>query len=386
VQGIARSGGGSAEFIAPGERIEPKVVRLFTRLLTPALTEVQMDWGGLSVVAAPSQVPPIFAGARLVLYGLIERTQPATLRLHAKTPMGPVSFDVPLDPQSAVPGTLVSILAARARIRELEESPAWLSAHGSRQQRSRGSGPSREIVELAVRYSLISRETSFVAVERRDQPVVGDVQLRRIPIALTSGWGGLEQRSRRRMAAVAATALPAPAASYGELSDAMALRSMPSPTATVHGLLSRMAGLLPGRHTPVSDDRPGGLSVPDPGISTGPRHPRTEADGVRAKMLALVSLQRADGAWDLTDDFARAIGQPLDKLQLAQAGAFGDADEVSRAWATALALHWLNANAAVLNVEWRMIAAKARQWLDRLSERPASGRNWVDEAARVLQT
>ena len=58
-----------------------------------------------------------------------------------------------------------------ARIRELEESPGWLAARGSRQQRSRTSDASREIIELAVRYSLISRETSFVAVERREQPV-----------------------------------------------------------------------------------------------------------------------------------------------------------------------------------------------------------------------
>ena len=37
VNGLARAGGGSAEFIHPGERIEPKVVRQFGRLLSPAL-------------------------------------------------------------------------------------------------------------------------------------------------------------------------------------------------------------------------------------------------------------------------------------------------------------------------------------------------------------
>ena len=37
VQGLARAGGGSAEFIYPGERIEPKVMRQFGRLLSPAL-------------------------------------------------------------------------------------------------------------------------------------------------------------------------------------------------------------------------------------------------------------------------------------------------------------------------------------------------------------
>ena len=45
VNGLARAGGGTAEFIFPGERIEPKVVRQFGRLLSPALTNVRIDWG-----------------------------------------------------------------------------------------------------------------------------------------------------------------------------------------------------------------------------------------------------------------------------------------------------------------------------------------------------
>jgi hypothetical protein len=103
-------------------------------------------------------------------------------------------------------------------------------------------------------------------------------------------------------------------------------------------------------------------------------------------MIAVVSLQRADGSWELTEAFARAIGQPLDKLQLAQAGASGEASEINRAWATALALHWLKANVAVLGEEWRMIAAKARRWLDRVSARPGSGRSWSDDAARLVRS
>jgi hypothetical protein len=380
VQGIARAGGGSAEFIAPGERIEPKVVRLFNRLLTPALSDVRMDWGGLPVVAAPSEVPPVFAGSRMVLYGLVESVRAATLRLSATTSSGPVTFDVPLDPHEAVPGSLVSTLAARVRIRELEESPAWLAARGSRQTRPRTSDASREIIELSMRYGLISRETSFVAVERREQPVQGDVQLRRVPIALTSGWGGVELVGRR--VAMAAMAAP-PMASYGGDRSRVA-PSMAGPLAAAQGLLSRIADLIPGRHASDSHDRIAELRTPGKAAPSRSSRVRRDADAVRAKMLAVVSLQRADGSWELDEAFARAIGQPLDKLRLAQSAAIGDADEIARAWATALALHWLKANASALTDEWRLIATKARLWLDRVSARPASGRSWSDDAARPL--
>ena len=253
---------------------------------------------------------------------------------------------MPLDPQSAVPGTLVSTLAARARIRELEESPAWLSAHGSRQQRSRGSDPSREIIELAVRYSLISRETSFVAVERREP--AGSWRRAAAPHSNRAHerMGRLRAAEPQAMAAMAATALPAPAASYGELSDAMALRSMPSPTATVHGMLSRMADLLPGRHTPDSDDRPGGLSVPDPGDLNRAKA-RTHRGRRRSREDAGRRVTPARG-WSMGSDGRFRTGDRSAARQAASGagGRLGDADEVSRAWATALALQWLKANAA----------------------------------------
>ncbi len=384
VEGIARAGGGSAEFIAPGERIEPKVVRLVNRLLTPAFSDARLDWGGLQVTAAPSRVPPVFSGERLVIYGFVERVQPAMLRLSGIVPSGPMTFEVPLDPQSAVSGTVVSTLAARARIRELEESPEWLSARGSRQQRSRASDSSREIIDLAVRYSLISRETSFVAVERRQRPVQGDVQLRRIPIALTNGWGGLDRRRDR--AIKPGMAAPPPAASYADASEMSALRSMAhSPMSAGHGIVSRIADMIPGRQRPESEERLGDLVEPASHTASAQTRARKSGDADRAKMLAVVSLQRADGSWELDEPFARAIGQPLDKLRVAEAAASDAADDASRAWATALALQWLTSNAAAFGDEWRIVAMKARQWLDRTPARPVSGRSWADEAARLLR-
>ena len=123
MNGVARAGGGAAEFIHPGERIEPKVLRQFGRLLSPALTDVAVDWGGLTVTQAPATVPPIFAGDRLVVYGFVEELKAATVRLTATLGSGPVTFDVPVDPAGAVAGRTVATLAARARIRELEETP-----------------------------------------------------------------------------------------------------------------------------------------------------------------------------------------------------------------------------------------------------------------------
>jgi hypothetical protein len=45
VRAGARASGGAAEFISPGERIEAKVMRQFTRVFAPALTDVTVEWG-----------------------------------------------------------------------------------------------------------------------------------------------------------------------------------------------------------------------------------------------------------------------------------------------------------------------------------------------------
>ena len=152
VNGLARAGGGSAEFIHPGERIEPKVVRQFGRLLSPALTDVRASWGGLDAKQSPSAIPPVFAGGRLLLYAFVKEVTtggtPATVRLAATSPSGPVTFDVAFDAARVVTGRTVATLAARARIRELEESPEWTSARGSQQRDRKAVGATAEIIEL----------------------------------------------------------------------------------------------------------------------------------------------------------------------------------------------------------------------------------------------
>src|SRR5262249_32278908 len=146
VNGIARAAGGRAEHIYPGERIEPKVLRQFGRLLAPALTDVSVDWGGLTVTQAPTVIPPVFSRDRLVLYGFVKDLRATTVRLKATRRSEPIVFDIAVDPVVAAKGRTVATLAARSRIRELEESPEWATTRGSRQRDRQASRVTEEIV------------------------------------------------------------------------------------------------------------------------------------------------------------------------------------------------------------------------------------------------
>jgi Ca-activated chloride channel family protein len=384
VNGLARAGGGAAEFIHPGERIEPKVLRQFGRLLSPALTDVQMHWGGLDATQAPSVVPPVFAGGRVLVYAFVKEiangTRPGQIQLTATSPSGPVSFDVAFDPSRVVTGHAVATLAARARIRELEESPEWTAARGSRQRERKESRCRNEIIALSIKYGLISRETSFVAIERRETPVLGDVQLRRVPIALTTGWGGLEHQR------IGSTlTLSAPAASLRQAYDAVASAEAWSPApraSSAPGMLSRLKRWAVG--DPEAEERMNAEMRREAG-SWKREAGSGKLEAGSGKLEAdLIALQRADGSWDLTADLARAIGRELADLESALDGASGGRDEIRKAWATALALAWLEEHAQDTEDEWRMLAAKARRWLDRVVARPPHGGSWTDASGRLL--
>jgi Ca-activated chloride channel homolog len=367
VKGLARAGGGAAEFIHPGERIEPKVLRQFKRILSPALHEVRITWQGLRVKQAPSAVPPVFTGSRLMVYGFVDGTigAGAVARLEARGPSGPVAFEVPIAPHRGRNGSTLGALAARARIRELEEGGSWVPARGSRQMDRQANAVVREIVELATRYGLMSRETSYVAIERREAPVQSEIQLRRIPIALTAGWGGLHERADM-VPPLAAMSDPLPIA-----------RAAAHRTVRAQSELSMLAS------------RPGSApssSIRDRFVARMPtlsRRTKHGAPAVDQGLQRLIRLQAANGTWDLTRELADLIGTPLDVLER-EIEVPGGSREHRLAWATALAVAWLRRHAAEAREEWEMLAGKAEQWLTTSAPARGDGRPWIERAEQAL--
>lgn len=367
VRGLAGAGGGTAEFIYPGERVESKVMRQVSRLLSPALTGVRLDWGGLQVRQAPSLVPQVFAGTPLTVYGLLDEVRAAKVTLSARTPSGPIGLQLTVDPSAVREGSAIGTLAARALIRELEEGPEWTAARGSRQSARKQTDASLEIVRLATAYKLASRETSFVAIEHRESPVEGEVVLRRVPVALTTGWGGVDRIASVDPARVFYQSRPAvDAFSYRDGDDSL------------EGDPSDMAFSVGTPSSPACDP----LWLPD---SEEPALRRRDSTRSDRPLDVLVSLQQADGSWDLSSELAAILGRPLDEIEAHLASDEGAA-EARRAWATALALAWLESEGAGNRDEWRLLARKAGEWLRRTASGRRDGMDWREAARRFLMS
>ncbi|MBA2355964.1 MAG: VWA domain-containing protein [Acidobacteria bacterium] len=363
VRGVARAGGGAAEFIHPGERIEGRVLRQFARLLAPVMNDVRLEWVDGEVTSVPSEVPAVFAGQRLLAYGLVSGRMPRAARLTATLPQGVQTWEVPIV-DAPSDGAVVSTLVARARIRELEESPEWTAQRGSRQRERKGSAVRQQIIDLSTRHGLLSRETSFVAVERRATPSSGEVQLRRVPIRLAHGWGGT---SGVPMMAAMSVALPS-------LGDAFGGVGLSEDEASLQDVHLDQLQLRLSHGAPRGLDGGGVIRWASRALG-----PRLFGGGRPAALDSLVALQAADGAWQLTRDFAAAIAQDLRVLEASLPDAPGDRQ---RAWATALALVWLELFAPASQQEWQLLADKAHEWL--AQQPPPAGAAWLVLARQRL--
>src|SRR4029450_11128586 len=187
VRGVARASHGAAEFIYPGERMEPKVLRMFGRVHTPAFKHVHIDWGGLEVEQAPAVCPPVFGGDSLTVFGRIQGGTTDKIILHADAH----TWEVPIALAQPETGGPIPTLWARHRIRDLEGRHG-APLRGSTQAHRKADRSIAQLVELGQCYGLLSSATSYVAVEERSavDKTTTQAVLRKIPIAITQGWHG----------------------------------------------------------------------------------------------------------------------------------------------------------------------------------------------------
>eukprot|EP01117_Protostelium_nocturnum_P018240 TRINITY_DN759_c0_g2_i1.p1 TRINITY_DN759_c0_g2~~TRINITY_DN759_c0_g2_i1.p1 ORF type:complete len:1661 (-),score=652.84 TRINITY_DN759_c0_g2_i1:41-5023(-) len=160
VTGMARAGYGESEFVADGEQLQDKLMRQLKRALQPALSNPRIQWDKVNgVVQAPEHLHTIFNGDRLIVYallpGIILLSADATATLKAESADGQeVSFTAKLG-NSSQGSKLIPILAARSRIRDLEE----------KEESPKGR---EDILSLAMEYGLASKYTSFIATLKEE--------------------------------------------------------------------------------------------------------------------------------------------------------------------------------------------------------------------------
>jgi Ca-activated chloride channel family protein len=191
LDGLSAAGRGAVIYAGVGEDIDPIVERFYERIATPVLTDLEIDWGGLAVSdVLPAELPDLFAGQPLTVFGRYQGEPQGSIELRAKTKTGALELPVGFDLTQARDVQGVSSVWARHEVDRLLgfPTPAYEGIDGWAEAK-------QAVIELALQHRLLTQFTSFVAVD--EHRVVGAdgtpqtiVQPLELPIGTThSGFG-----------------------------------------------------------------------------------------------------------------------------------------------------------------------------------------------------
>jgi Ca-activated chloride channel family protein len=177
IDGLARIGQGEPFVLLNSEPEDVLIKRFFELVSRPALTSIQVDWGRLAVSeVTPQQPADLFADRPIVLAGRFAKggRGEVTLRGYLAGSRFEQKIKVAL-PDAAIAGSrpALSYLWARRRIDEL------MDLHDTDPDQ-RGEAQEK-VTTLALAYSLMSKFTSFVAVDRSVRNDTGETETRLVP-------------------------------------------------------------------------------------------------------------------------------------------------------------------------------------------------------------
>lgn len=180
---MAKLGRGAVAYLSLNNSAAEVMDRFFDRISRPALTDVQIDWGGLAASDIyPSRVPDLFVGRPVILTGRFSGTPSGPIRVTGRA--GGERREIVIDatasiapPEPAAQGSAIRMAStaqpdgtgeiraarqtglravwARAKIADLTDRSIYEET-GDR---------SGEVRQVALHYGLMSQFTAFVAVD-----------------------------------------------------------------------------------------------------------------------------------------------------------------------------------------------------------------------------
>jgi len=158
IEGLARAGQGEPFVVEDAVAAEVESRRFREMIEAPVMNRIAVRFEGLDAYdVTPVAVPDLFARRPVVVFGKWRGDAKGAVVVEGMTARGPERHRLPVDPKaaSASAGAL-RYLWARHRIAELGD-----------QELMTGGGDEREaILALGLKYNLLTKYTSFIAIDR----------------------------------------------------------------------------------------------------------------------------------------------------------------------------------------------------------------------------
>lgn len=344
VEGLARATRGATEFVGEGEAIEPKVLRTFGRINSPAIHDVAVDFGHATAELA-ADIPPVFDGEVMSVFVRLSGKVPELITLKGNSAQGPVHWTVNIPTDECADNGAIASMWAREKIGALEDqlgAPRF-TRHRQPRQAQVSDPLVTQLVALSKEFSLLTSRTAFIAIEHRSiaERTQGLPAQRRMPIAMPRGWGALDEAE-----------LP--------IRHVLASRSL-----GIEFALSSIAGLfsaLLSRRTPRRS-----LKQVISGIFNSEQALVTDSQQ-QQQLLELLSRQNADGSFNGNDAAELLDSCGLNGMatctKLEAYASQANAAERSQLVQTLAVLVLLQHSYAALKDQWQRAEKKARRYVE----------------------
>lgn len=405
VEGMARAGKGTCEYVVDGQPMESTIIKQLKNAVQPSLQNVRVDWGveensSLSIpklfsatigslighraneksqklFQAPFKAPPIFDGTKLIIYCLFPpEIAPKPAKIIAESPDGPLSLE--LHPEKSIfHGSQIHKLAARALIRDLEEGRSYLHLQPNNYipKRSSPGEIQQEIIRLGTTFQLVSKYTSFVAVDKEKRLLFIEQYVEPPQEILESNAFISPKKKSRGMTFPLPQVRRSSTSAKKKNSHANQMRSSPAPSSVMDSF-SIKEEMRMEKEEEEDDDMEVDEMAPPPGVLPFFRIPQQEQSNFQAilipkeeekkremkkskKLIDLVSQQNFDGSFDLTDQFSAFV-----EISMQDMKAFANQEGIEPVVATCIAVSYMELVFASQKDEWEMVIRKSKKYLD----------------------
>lgn len=170
---MAVMGKGTVQYVRQDEKaakVDKLIEKFYDRIAKPVLTDISVDWKGLDILdASPAVTQDLFAGQPVFLHARYTKSGSAVIQMNAKMMGKPWSMPVNVVlPASYKGNAAMGPLWARSRITEFERSMY---------DNKEDADAKEKIIMLALKHKLVTKYTSFVAVDESPSVAKGQKPL-----------------------------------------------------------------------------------------------------------------------------------------------------------------------------------------------------------------
>jgi Ca-activated chloride channel homolog len=169
IEEMARHGRGLSRVIDPTEKSHEAAIQFASRLKTPVLTDIQIDWGSLKPLqVTPALIPDLFEGDSIRIQGRFETAGTQVVKISGRVNGRPALLPLQIDlPKGGTDGATEAIPLIWARSRIADHMHELMVPQSLRASRQEDTALKAAVTDLGLKFSLVTQWTSFVAVSER---------------------------------------------------------------------------------------------------------------------------------------------------------------------------------------------------------------------------